>query len=118
MQTQTKRPSPPASSCHHLCELPSKESRRIATQLNSNMIKKGEVIVGDFDKYTSAGIYCSADYSNIANAPTSQPDSCTMLVLVSMNGWIIQIAFSTFSYNGIYYRRNYGDAWSSWHLIS
>ena len=82
------------------------------------MIKKGEIIGGDFDKYTSAGIYCSANYSNLAHAPASQADSCIMLVLASMNDWVIQIVFSTFRYNGIYYRRNYGEEWSSWHLIS
>lgn len=88
------------------------------TQLNSDRIKRGGIITNDFDKYTSSGTYISSNYSIIAHAPDTQVDSCIMLVLVSENNWIIQIVFSTYRYNGIYYRRNFAEEWSSWHLVS
>ena len=87
------------------------------TQLNSDLIKRGGKI-DDFNKYTSPGVYITDDYSNTANAPGTLPDSCVMLVLVAANTWVIQIVFSTYRYNGIYYRRYFGEDWSSWHLIS
>lgn len=84
-------------------------------ELNSNKFtSKFNYIEADFDNYTDEGVYVTSDFYGIAHAPSSNHDSCFMFVFGS--NWIIQIAFSTYTNDGIYVRRNYGEYWSDWNL--
>ena len=86
--------------------------------LNSKeLLEVGGVIKNDFDDYRTPGAYICVDFYNVKNAPSSNHDSCFMLVFNSYKSWTIQIVFSTFRYDGIYFRRIYETTtFESWHL--
>lgn len=52
----------------------------------------------------------------MAHAPANKHDSCFMLVFGKT--WIIQIAFSTYTNDGIYVRINFGEGegWNGWKI--
>lgn len=87
-------------------------------ELNSKeLLEVGGIIKNDFDDYRTPGAYICADFYNVKNAPSSNHDSCFMLVFNSSKSWTIQIVFSTFRYDGIYFRRSYETTtFESWHL--
>lgn len=74
------------------------------------------MIKNDFDNYTTEGIYFTSDYYGMAHAPANKHDSCFMLVFGKT--WIIQIAFSTYTNDGIYVRINFGEGegWNGWKI--
>ena len=74
------------------------------------------MLTSDFDDIIKPGIYITSDYYGIPHAPANKNESCYMLVFGE--SWIIQIVFSTYAFDGIYVRRNYGETWSEWKLAS
>ena len=90
----------------------------IGFKLNSNKFstESHDVITNDFDNYTTEGIYFTSDYYGMAHAPANKHDSCFMLVFGKT--WIIQIAFSTYTNDGIYVRINFGEGegWNGWKI--
>lgn len=92
-------------------------------QLNNVSLKELGEIKGDFNNYVEMGLAYSANYAAVANRPQNNPDSCILIVLrIPSTGWIVQVLYSSYKFDGIYVRRNYSDGsasgWSEWRRVA
>jgi hypothetical protein len=93
-------------------------TEKVGSMLNKTLQPENYYSISDFNTCLKGGVYFTANYITASNAPRNNVnDSCLMIVAAASQDMVVQLVFSTYRNDAVYYRVFNGTTFSNWITI-